>query len=77
MPTDPNKREVRSDVKDMRNWSMGERFDGEFPLLLLDFLVEKLTFALLVERNDDDVFVHSSLLVLSSSSSAMPLQCGI
>jgi len=72
---DPKRREVRSDVRVRRSWSMGDRLDGELPLLLLLLLLLfllflKLTLALLVERKDgDDVFgVSSSLFTLLSSA---------
>jgi len=60
---DPRRREVLSEVRVTRSWSMGDRLDGELLLLLL-FLFLKLTLDLLVERKDD---VSSLLTPLNSA----------
>lgn len=51
MPMEPNSNEVRSDVIDRRNWSMGDRL--VICELVLVLLLLMLTFALLVDKKDD------------------------
>lgn len=65
---DPRRREVWSDVNVRMSWSMGDKLDGTLVLLL------KLTVALLVERNDGDEVVLSSLFAPLSSA---VLTCGV